>query len=129
MIRNEHERILVVDDNPIFRETLVNWLHAADFDVVATDSGQHAFSMLRDWQHPIGWLYTRAKLPGLIDGWILADEYHGSHKGRAVVIAAPQPRASREGDLILGQPSPGVVLQSIRHLITGNLSVSAESEI
>jgi PleD family two-component response regulator len=58
MSRNEHERILVVDNNPIFRETLVSWLRAADYDVVAADSGQRAFFMLRDRQRPIGWLYT-----------------------------------------------------------------------
>jgi CheY-like chemotaxis protein len=129
MSRNEHERILVVDDNPIFRETLVSWLRAADYDVVAADSGQRAFFMLRDWQRPIGWLYTRATLPGLIDGWILADEYHDTHVGRAVIIAAPQPRGSREGDIILGQPSPGVVLESIRQLITGRMSVPTAAEI
>jgi CheY-like chemotaxis protein len=114
MSTNEHDRILIVDDNPMFREALVKWLRAAGHDVVTAESGQQAFVMLRDWQHPIGWLYTRATLPGLIDGWILADEYHDTHSGRAVVVAAPQAPSSRAGDIILGQPTPAAVMEVLR---------------
>src|SRR5215203_3139969 len=107
------DRILVVDNNPIFRETLARWLRAAGYDVTTADTGEHAFTILRDWQHPIGWLYTRATLPILIDGWILADEYHDMHPARPVIIAAPQARLSTCGDVILNQPSPAAVLEII----------------
>jgi CheY-like chemotaxis protein len=128
MNTNGHERILIVDDNPVFRAALVQWLRAADHDVVAAESGQQAFVMLRDWQRPIGWLYTRAILPGLIDGWILADEYHDSHSGRAVVVAAPQARLSRTGDMILPLPTPAAVMEALRHLMNrhGNGPIAAE---
>ncbi|WP_052954594.1 response regulator [Microvirga vignae] len=129
MSTNENERILIVDDNPAFRETLVKWLRAADHDVVAAEGGEQAFLMLRDWQRPIGWLYTRAPLPGLIDGWILADEYHDTHSGRAVIVAAPQARPSRAGDIILAQPTLAAVMEALRHLMNRhrNRPISADT--
>lgn len=129
MSTNEHDRILIVDDNPMFREALVKWLRAADHDVVTAESGEQAFVMLRDWQRPIGWLYTRATLPGLIDGWILADEYHDAHPYRAVIVAAPQSRPSRTGDMILAQPTPAAVMEVLRRQMNthGDLPIAAAS--
>ena len=129
MSTNQHERILIVDDNPVFREALMQWLRAAGHDVVAAESGEQAFLMLRDWQRPIGWLYTRASLPGLIDGWILVDEYHDTHSGRAVIIAAPQARPSRTGDMILAQPTPAAVMEALRRLMNRHLYRPIAAEI
>ena len=117
MSTNEHERILVVDDNHIFRETLAQRLRDAGYQVATAETGERAFLALRDWSRPVDWLYTRATLPRLIDGWILADEYHDSHAGRAVIIAAPEARTSRQGDIILQQPSLTTVLDTLRHVI------------
>ena len=85
METTEQERVLVVDTNPLFLERLALELRARNFDVVVTESGTQAFQVLRDWHRPIDWLFSRAILPGLIDGWILADEYHASHPARAAV--------------------------------------------
>lgn len=129
MSTNQHERILIVDDNPVFREALMKWLRALNHDVVAAESGEQAFLMLRNLQRPVGWLYTRASLPGLIDGWILADEYHDTHSGRAVIVAAPQARPSRAGDMILGQPTPAAVMEVLRRQMNthGNLPIAADA--
>jgi CheY-like chemotaxis protein len=121
--------ILVVDNNPIFRETLAQWLRAAGYDVSTADTGEHAFFILRDWQHPIGWLYARAGLPILIDGWILADEYHDTYPTRPAVLAVAEARSSSSGDIILGQPSPAAVLEIIRQLISASHKVPAPAEI
>ncbi|WP_404294503.1 hypothetical protein ACD578_29475 (plasmid) [Microvirga sp. RSM25] len=56
MDTNRRDRILVADNNPIFRETLSRWLRAAGYEVITADTGEHAFLTLRDWQHPIEWL-------------------------------------------------------------------------
>ena len=117
MSMNEHERILVVDDNHIFREALAQRLRDAGYQVTTAETGERAFLALRDWNRPVDWLYTRATLPRLIDGWILADEYHDSHAGRAVIIAAPEARISRQGDIILQQPSLTTVFETLRHAI------------
>jgi CheY-like chemotaxis protein len=129
MDKNHCDRILVADNNPVFRETLALWLQAAGYDVTTSDTGEHAFLVLQDWQHPIDWLYTRAGLPNLIDGWILADEYHDTYPTRPAVIAAREARPSSRGDIILGQPSPTVVLEIIRQLINANHNVPAAAEI
>jgi hypothetical protein len=75
---------------------------------------------LRDWQHPIDWLYTRADLPGLIDGWILADEYHDGHPNRAAVIATSSERISVQGHLVLSEPSLAAALDALQTVASAN---------
>ena len=109
-----HRRILIADPNVSFRESLAQHLRASGFEVVTAATGESAFSLLRDWHRPISWLYTRADLPGLIDGWILADEYHDSHPRRPAVIAAPREHVSAQGHVVLKEPSLQAALDSIR---------------
>ncbi|HLS69964.1 MAG TPA: response regulator, partial [Kiloniellales bacterium] len=45
---NDHLRIAVVDDDPLFRETLTENLTDADFAVEAFDGGEPFFSWLND---------------------------------------------------------------------------------
>jgi DNA-binding NtrC family response regulator len=125
MSTQEQDRILVVDDNPLFREALAQRLRDAGYKVISADTGERAFLALRDRSHPVDWLYTRANLPGLIDGWILADEYHDRHPDRAVVVAAPEARSSRRRDLILKQPALSSVLESVRHAIEADRTKEA----
>ncbi|EIM24495.1 response regulator [Microvirga lotononidis] len=129
MDTNRRDRILVADHNPIFRETLAWRLRAAGYEVTTADTGEHAFLALRDWQHPVDWLYASAGLPILIDGWILADEYHDTCPTRPVVIAAQQVRPSQNGDIILAQPSPASVLEIIRELIAASHVLPAVTEV
>jgi CheY-like chemotaxis protein len=117
MTTTNQERILLVDTNPLFLEKLAQGLRARHFDVVATGSGEQAFHVLRDWHHPVDWLFSRASLPGLIDGWILADEYHDSHPARAAVIGAIQVRVSVQGHIVLQDPSPAAVLDTLRGIM------------
>jgi CheY-like chemotaxis protein len=117
MSESEQERVLVVDDNPIFRETLAQRLREAGCEVVAAESGERAFFALRDWRRPVDWLYVRAALPGLIDGWILADAYHDTHPRRAAIVAAPEARPSPCGDIILERPTPAAVLEAMQRVI------------
>ena len=126
---SEQERILIVDTNPLFLERLARELRARNFDVVAAGSGAQAFQFLRDWDHSIDWLFSRATLPGLIDGWILADEYHDSHPTRAAVIAASQARGSAQGHIILEDPSPTAVLDSMRCIMAQHQASEMPSPI
>ena len=68
---------------------------------------------LRDWSRPIDWLDTRAELPGLIDSWNLAEEYHETHQNRAVVISGSEARISSRGDIVLKQTMPPVAFEAI----------------
>jgi CheY-like chemotaxis protein len=107
------QRILIADHNPIFRETLAQRLRTLGHDVITAETGERAFLILRDWSRPIGWLYTRAALPGLIDGWILADEYHDTHRNRKVILSGTDERVSSQGDPVLRQPTPAAVFNAL----------------
>jgi CheY-like chemotaxis protein len=106
MSATRRQRILIADNNPDVRDKLAGCLRARGHDVITVATGERAFLALRDWSRPIDWLYTRAALPGLIDGWILADEYHEMHQNRAVVISGSEARISSRGDIVLNQPVP-----------------------
>ncbi|UVF22753.1 hypothetical protein HPT29_027410 (plasmid) [Microvirga terrae] len=120
MNTTEQERILIVDPNPLFLEKLAQGLRARNFDVVTTVSSMQAFHILRDWSRPVDWLFSRATLPGLIDGWILADEYHDSHPNRAAVIAASQAKVCAQGHVVLKDPSPAAVLDTMQCIMAQN---------
>ncbi|WP_114944869.1 response regulator [Microvirga calopogonii] len=110
-------RILIADNTPITRETVAQRLRAQGHEVITVDTGEKVLLALRDWSRPIGWLYTRAALSGLVDGWILADEYHDMHKDRAVILAGSEQRVSARGDLVLKQPTPVEVCHAIHQAL------------
>jgi CheY-like chemotaxis protein len=122
-LEGTHKRILIVDTNPAVRNSLAEQLRASGFEVVTAATGEQAFYLLRDWHHPIGWLYTRADLPGLIDGWILADEYHDSHPDRAAVIATSRERVSAQGHVVLSEPSLAAALDALQTVASANAAV------
>ena len=54
--------ILVVDDDPLMRELLAEWLSAAGYGVRQADTGAAALQMLRS--RPAGLLITDMDMPG-----------------------------------------------------------------
>ena len=84
------ERVLVVDDDRETREQLGMALAQARFDPVLAATGEQGLVLLREWPRRIGWLYTKAELPGLVDGLILAEEFHQAHPSRPVLYGVPR---------------------------------------
>ena len=84
------ERVLVVDDDPETRESVGEALEQAGFAPILAATGEQGLVRLREWPRRIGWLYTKAELPGLVDGWILADEFHQAHPSRPVLYGVPR---------------------------------------
>ena len=80
-------RVLVADHDQTTRGMLVQFLEVSGFEVISADTGERALLALREWGRRIDWLFTAVALPGLVDGWIVADEYHWHHPERAVVHA------------------------------------------
>jgi CheY-like chemotaxis protein len=78
--------VLVVENDPITRELLKNILHTAGCQFLAVSTGNAGLLALCQLQAQIGWLVTRVRLPGLVDGWLLADEYHRHNPDRPVVL-------------------------------------------
>jgi CheY-like chemotaxis protein len=127
--QGSHERILIVDTGTAFRNRLAEQLRLSGFEVVTAATGESAFYLLHNSRHAIDWLYTRAGLPGLIDGWILADEYHGGRSDRRAVIAASNERVSGQGHVVLKDPSLAAALNAIHSVaITQKPAVSADAD-
>jgi len=99
-------RVLVVDQNPMSRQLTAEHLQAAGYDVVSAGTGERALVLLREWPRRVDWLYTAVELPGLVDGWILADEYHQTHPSRAVIYADGRSIERRANANAICSPEP-----------------------
>lgn len=117
--------ILIVESNPCFRESLARTFRSANYNVFIANTGEHAFFIMRRRSQCISWLYSRAVLPGLIDGWILADQYHEFRPNRQAVIAAHDARFTARGDIVLKEPTVAVVAETIWTLIRSEQSALA----
>jgi CheY-like chemotaxis protein len=95
-VGQEATTILVVEDEAMVRDVLVTELEEVGYKVVAVDTGERALSILQDRKQEIDWLFTDIRLPGLVDGWRVADEFRLNHPHRPVVYAtgysAEEPR-------------------------------------
>jgi two-component system, OmpR family, response regulator len=121
----EHERttILVVEDEAIVRDLLVVELQEVGYEVVAADTGEKALAILQDRRPNIDWLFTDIRLPGVIDGWRVADEFRLTHPFRPVVYAtayAPeQARQQLHGSYFFRKPyRPAQIVGAFRRLST-----------
>ena len=100
-------RVLVVDDDPETRESVGQALERAGFAPTRAATGEQGLVLLREWPRRIGWLYTKTELPGLVDGWILAEEFHQAHPSRPVLYRVPRHgrQPSHERGIILTTPA------------------------
>jgi DNA-binding NtrC family response regulator len=86
-------KVLVVDDDAIARELLGHVLRAGGFQPILSSTGEHALLMLIRHRGDIDWLFTKLKLPGLVCGAILAEEFHLARPKRPVILAFSPDRA------------------------------------
>jgi DNA-binding NtrC family response regulator len=111
--------VLIVDDDPIACGLLHNILRAAGFNVEATSHPETGLLELCRQRSHIAWLVTRVRLPGLVDGWLLADEYHRHHAYRPVVLLTAEGEA-KDGPAIdavsVPHGSPMRVLETLKAL-------------
>jgi CheY-like chemotaxis protein len=110
-------RVLVVDQNPMSRQLTAEHLQATGYDVVSAATGERALVLLREWPRRTDWLCTVVELPGLVDGWILADEYHQTHPSRPVIYAdgkSVERRAKPHAIFLQRLASPMAVLRVLR---------------
>ena len=83
------DTVLVVDDDGISREVLAQVLQTGGFDVIAASTGERALLTLCQQGDEIDWLVSKVKLPGLVCGCLLADEYRAHHPDRAALLVSP----------------------------------------
>lgn len=111
--------VLVVEDDAISRELLTQLLLAAGFAVITTSSGERALLTLCHLGEAIDWLVSKVSLPGLVCGWILADEYREHHPDRPVLLISPMPdpaTLSSERVVLVSPAAPMRVLEVLQAL-------------
>lgn len=92
-------RVLIVEDEPIAREILADLLKMAGYDVLSARTGEQALLTLVQERGRIDCLFTAVALPGLVDGWMLADEFRIGEGTRPVVFAtAAKPAKARRSE-------------------------------
>jgi CheY-like chemotaxis protein len=110
--------VLVVDDDALARELLTQLLCAGGFDVIAVPAGDRALLALCHSGEEIDWLVSKVSLPGLICGWILADEYREHHPDRpALLLSDLDPSEKPSAHAVLIPPlAPMRVLEVLQAL-------------
>ena len=105
MDQRKRATVLVVEDEPAAREALTYFLPSQGFTVMAAATGEEAIEIL--WQHKerVEWLFTNIRLPGIVDGWRVAEEFRFAHPLRSVIYAASH---------CVDEPLPGATCLFVR---------------
>jgi CheY-like chemotaxis protein len=99
--------VLIVDDDFVLLEIVTRVFERAGLQVHAASSGEAALTLLREKGNRIGWLMTDINLPGLVDGWGVADEYRLSYPDRPIIYLSASERQDKRtvaGSLFIGKP-------------------------
>ncbi|SHN73742.1 response regulator [Bradyrhizobium erythrophlei] len=122
-----HEKILVAEDDPFVRSSVVLRIENLGYSVVAAVNGNDALQKLKD--HPdIDMLFTDIVMPGGMSGWELADKARELRPGLPVVFSTgyalemPIEKGHAGGkSIMLNKPYRKAELaQRLREALTGN---------
>jgi len=80
-------RVLIVQNEAIARELWAHFLQMGGYDVLSSETGERALTLARRWRGRIDCLVTAVKLPGLVDGWMVADAFRLCNPLRPVVYS------------------------------------------
>lgn len=120
--------VLVVEDNYILLEMLTILCEREGVKVVATSSGEDALTFLRANAGSVDWLFTDINLPGLIDGWTVAEAYRALNPGRPAIYASATNRSERTsvpGSIFLQKPlKVADMVELVRLMADPNSSVT-----
>jgi CheY-like chemotaxis protein len=114
--------VLVVEDEPLVRETIVLELEDAGFEVHTAENGDEA-SFLLPKMKKIDLLFTDIRMPGRINGWVLADMARCRRPNLPVIYTSgfnAQQDHEVEGSIFLAKPyRAGAIVRAIAQLETG----------
>lgn len=82
-----HETILIAEDDPFVRSSVILRVEALGYRVVAAVNGQEALQLLRA-DPGIGMLFTDIVMPGGMSGWELADQARRIRPGLPVLFTS-----------------------------------------
>ena len=101
------QSVLIVEDSYLLLEIIASLCETQGIRVIEASTGEAALTILRERGPEIDWLFTDINLPGLIDGWSVAQAYRALHPDRPVVYTSTE--ANRRirgvaGSLFLRKP-------------------------
>ncbi|WP_198017207.1 response regulator [Methylocapsa acidiphila] len=102
----EKQVVLVVEDEPLVKDSLVLELEDAGFEVVTADNGDEASYILPKMPR-IDLLLTDIRMPGQINGWVLADMARCRRPNLPVIYTSgfsPQHGMQVEDSIFLAKP-------------------------
>jgi DNA-binding response OmpR family regulator len=88
MPQDTARKVLVVDDDAVAAALLEQLLRMAGFEAVTARTGEAALALMIEQRDGIAWLVAKAKLPGLVCGRVLADEFSRWHPASSAVVLA-----------------------------------------
>lgn len=120
--------VLVVDDDFVLLEVAQAMFQRAGLKVLTASSGEAALTVLRHKGQDIDWLFTDIGLPGLVDGWSVADEYRRTHPDRPIIYASTASRRSGRsvgGSLFVEKPFEPAEMLRIAEMMRFQASLGA----
>ena len=122
--KNSSDAILLVEPDVLIRTTLGAYLRDCGYVVIEVGDGTEAIAVLKHYQYAIKAMLTDAELPGIIDGFSLAQWARNNHPDvKTLIAASPEKAAGIAGNLcdegpLLSKPyAPEIVADRIRQLL------------
>ncbi len=113
-------RVLVVEDEPLVRDVIVSELEDAGYDVAQAANGREAMAALEASDPRVDLLFTDIRLPGLLDGWAIAERARALNPDVKVVYAtgysADKPRQVPNSRFLMKPYRPQAVLDTFAEL-------------
>ena len=111
--------VLVVEDESLIRETIADELEDAGFLVLEAETAEQGLEILES--KPVHVLFTDIRLPGVLDGWSLAERARALDPNLPVIYAtgfsAEEPRFVPKSVFLRKPYLPSAVLAAIEKLI------------
>ncbi|WP_026607175.1 PAS domain-containing protein [Methylocapsa acidiphila] len=122
---------LIVEDEPLVKDLLVLELEDAGFEVISAENGDEASSLLQKLRR-IDLLLTDIRMPGRIDGWLLAEMARRRHSNLPVIYTSafsPQRGLEVESSRFLPKPYRiAEIFAAIEELQSGRAKLSSVAE-
>jgi two-component system, OmpR family, response regulator len=98
--------VLIVEDSYLLLEIIASLCETHGIRVIEASTGEAALTLLRSRGGEVDWLFTDIHLPGLIDGWTVAQAFRAIHPDRPVVYTSTDAsgRSGVPGSLFLRKP-------------------------
>jgi two-component system, OmpR family, response regulator len=98
------QSVLIVEDSYLLLEIVASLCAMQGVRVVEASTGEAALTILRAHGPAIDWLFTDINLPGLIDGWSVAQAFRAARPDGPVVYTSTDSGGIHAAKRVRGVP-------------------------